>query len=105
MTWISMQATSALDAESEALVQEALDRVAHGRTVITIAHRLSTVQNAAEVAVIQGGEIAELGSHEDLLQKGNNILCTHSYISLILSCLFDTITSTLHLKYQSNTQN
>ena len=64
------QATSALDAESEALVQEALDRVARGRTVITIAHRLSTVQSAAEVAVIQGGVIAESGTHEELLQRG-----------------------------------
>ena len=67
---VSLQATSALDAESEALVQEALDRVARGRTVITIAHRLSTVQSAAEVAVIQGGVIAESGTHEDLLQRG-----------------------------------
>lgn len=65
-----MQATSALDAESEALVQEALDRVARGRTVITIAHRLSTVQSAAEVAVIQGGVVAEAGSHEELLARG-----------------------------------
>ena len=51
-------------------MQEALDRVARGRTVITIAHRLSTVQSAAEVAVIQGGVIAESGTHEDLLQRG-----------------------------------
>lgn len=65
-----MQATSALDAESEALVQEALDRVARGRTVITIAHRLSTVQSAAEVVVIQGGTVAESGSHTELLNKG-----------------------------------
>jgi len=52
-------------------VQEALDRVAKGRTVITIAHRLSTVQSAAEVAVIQEGGIAESGSHEELLQRGD----------------------------------
>ena len=65
-----MQATSALDAESEALVQEALDRVARGRTVVTIAHRLSTVQSAAEVVVIQDGTIAESGSHNNLLARG-----------------------------------
>lgn len=51
-------------------LQEALDRVAKGRTVITIAHRLSTVQSAAEVAVIQDGGIAESGSHEELLHRG-----------------------------------
>ena len=54
-------------------VQEALDRVAKGRTVITIAHRLSTVQSAAQVAVIQGGGIAESGSHEELLQRGETL--------------------------------
>ena len=54
-------------------MQEALDRVAKGRTVITIAHRLSTVQSAAQVAVIQGGGIAESGSHEELLQKGKTL--------------------------------
>lgn len=68
-----MQATSALDAESEALVQEALDRVARGRTVITIAHRLSTVQSAAEVVVVQDGTVAESGSHNDLLSRGNSL--------------------------------
>jgi len=64
------QATSALDAESESLVQEALDRVAVGRTVIVIAHRLSTVQSAAEVAVVDGGGIAERGTHDELLARG-----------------------------------
>ncbi len=69
-----MQATSALDAESESLVQEALDRVAVGRTVIVIAHRLSTVQSAAEVAVVDGGVIAERGTHDELLAKGVLVL-------------------------------
>ncbi|KAK9828398.1 hypothetical protein WJX81_003942 [Elliptochloris bilobata] len=64
------EATSALDAESESLVQEALDRVAVGRTVIVIAHRLSTVQSAAEVAVVDGGVIAERGTHDELLAQG-----------------------------------
>ena len=64
------QATSALDTESEALVQEALDRAAVGRTVLVIAHRLSTVQNSDEVVVIQDGRIAEQGTHDQLLAKG-----------------------------------
>ncbi|CAL8472139.1 g11681 [Coccomyxa elongata] len=64
------EATSALDAESEALVQEALERVEAGRTVVVIAHRLSTVKTADEVAVIDGGVIVERGTHPDLLAKG-----------------------------------
>ena len=65
-----MQATSALDAESEALVQEALERVEAGRTVLVIAHRLSTVKTAQQVAVIDGGVVAEQGTHQELLNKG-----------------------------------
>lgn len=64
------EATSALDAESEALVQEALERVSAGRTVVVIAHRLSTVQQADSVAVVQDGLIAEQGSHAELLAAG-----------------------------------
>ena len=64
------QATSALDAESEALVQEALERVEAGRTVLVIAHRLSTVKTAQQVAVIDGGVVAEQGTHQELLAKG-----------------------------------
>ena len=65
-----MQATSALDAESEALVQEALERVEAGRTVLVIAHRLSTVKTAQQVAVIEGGVVGEQGTHQELLTKG-----------------------------------
>ncbi|XP_078600013.1 uncharacterized protein LOC144875108 [Branchiostoma floridae x Branchiostoma japonicum] len=64
------EATSALDAESEHLVQEAIDRAMKGRTVLVIAHRLSTVRNANEVVVIDKGRIAERGTHEELLHKG-----------------------------------
>ncbi|PPD99896.1 hypothetical protein GOBAR_DD03076 [Gossypium barbadense] len=63
------EATSALDAESEYLVQDAMDSLMRGRTVLVIAHRLSTVQSADTVAVISNGEIAESGTHEDLLCK------------------------------------
>ncbi|XP_046337858.2 ABC transporter B family member 1-like [Haliotis rufescens] len=63
------EATSALDAESEHLVQEAIDRAMKGRTVIVIAHRLSTVQNAHKVMVIDQGHIAEHGTHLELMLK------------------------------------
>jgi len=62
------EATSALDAESEALVQEALGNLMAGRTVIVIAHRLSTVRRANRIAVLEHGSITAVGSHEDLLQ-------------------------------------
>ncbi len=69
---LPVQATSALDAESEALVQEALERVEAGRTVLVIAHRLSTVKTAQQVAVIDGGVVAEQGTHQELLNKGDD---------------------------------
>jgi subfamily B ATP-binding cassette protein MsbA len=59
--------TAALDAESEELVIEALERLMKGRTVITIAHRLSTLRNADKLIVIQEGVVAESGTHEELL--------------------------------------
>ena len=64
-------AAGALDAESEAAVQDALDRAAQGRTVLVIAHRLSTVQNADEVLVMDGGKVLEKGTHQDLLAQGS----------------------------------
>ncbi|KAG6716540.1 hypothetical protein I3843_04G049500 [Carya illinoinensis] len=63
------EATSALDAESEYLVQDAMDSLMKGRTVLVIAHRLSTVQSADSVAVISDGQIAESGTHEELLSQ------------------------------------
>ena len=64
------EATSALDAESEALVQQALERAAQGRTVLAVAHRLSTVQSADAVAVVAGGRVVELGPPQQLLAEG-----------------------------------
>ncbi len=61
------EATSALDTESEHLVQEALERLMMGRTTLVIAHRLSTVRDADEVVVLDGGRVAERGTHEDLI--------------------------------------
>ncbi len=59
--------TAALDAESEHLVIEALERLMAGRTVITIAHRLSTLRDADKIIVIKDGVVAEDGTHEELL--------------------------------------
>ena len=64
------EATSAMDTESERLVQEALDRVMQNRTTLVIAHRLSTVRNADKIIVLDGGRIVEQGTHEELMQLG-----------------------------------
>jgi ATP-binding cassette subfamily B protein len=64
------EATSALDTQTERAVQEALDRLAEGRTTITIAHRLSTVRDADQIVVLEGGRIVERGAHEELLARG-----------------------------------
>jgi len=65
------EATSALDNKSEAVVQKAIDNLMQDRTVFVIAHRLSTVQNADEIIVINDGEVMEKGSHEQLLKITN----------------------------------
>jgi ATP-binding cassette, subfamily B, bacterial len=61
------EATSALDAETEQAVQEALDRLAEGRTTIAIAHRLSTIRDADQIVVVDDGRIAERGTHDELV--------------------------------------
>ncbi len=65
------EATSALDNESEAIVQKAMDNLMENRTVFIIAHRLSTIKNADRIAVINEGELVELGRHDELMQIQN----------------------------------
>ena len=64
------EATSALDVATERAVGEALERLAEGRTTIVIAHRLSTVRDADQIVVLDKGEVAERGTHEELLALG-----------------------------------
>ena len=61
------EATSALDNTTEVLIQQALDELCHGRTTLVVAHRLSTIRNADEIAVVMNGSITERGTHEQLM--------------------------------------
>lgn len=65
------EATSSVDTESEILIQNAIQKLVSGRTSIVIAHRLSTVQNADKIMVLDKGEIKEIGTHDELIQKEN----------------------------------
>ena len=64
------EATSALDNTTEVLIQEALDALCVGRTTLVVAHRLSTIRNADEIAVVLNGQITERGTHEELMARG-----------------------------------
>ncbi len=64
------EATSSLDTESERLVQQAIDRLMKGRTVVVIAHRLSTIRHADRIVVLDNGKAIQMGTHDELLEKG-----------------------------------
>jgi ATP-binding cassette, subfamily B, bacterial MsbA len=72
------EATSALDSHSEALIEQALDRLLPGRTTLIIAHRLSTIRRAHTILYIEAGRVLEMGSHETLLAKGGAYARLHA---------------------------
>lgn len=74
------EATSALDTKSEALVKEALDRLMAGRTTLVIAHRLSTVQHADQIAVVADGKVSEVGTHAELLRNGGKYAELYEFV-------------------------
>lgn len=76
------EATSSLDAESERLVQDALDVLMEGRTSIIIAHRLSTVRRCDQILVMSGGSVVERGTHDDLVQNEKSLYATLARLQL-----------------------
>lgn len=64
------EATSNIDTETELLIQDAINKIIHGRTTVIVAHRLSTIQHVDKIIVMSKGEIVEIGNHQELLEKG-----------------------------------
>ncbi|KAM2014621.1 hypothetical protein ACFX16_045249 [Malus domestica] len=93
------EATSALDSESERLVQEALHKATVGRTTIVIAHCLSTIQNADIIAVMQTGNVIEIGAHEELIQRQNSL---YSSFVCLQQAIKDPEECTAHMSFHCN---
>jgi ABC-type multidrug transport system fused ATPase/permease subunit len=75
--WLRRQATSQLDYESERIIQQNMERIAHGRTVIIIAHRLSTVRRCHRILTLERGRLVEDGSHDELIRTGGRYASLH----------------------------
>jgi ATP-binding cassette subfamily B (MDR/TAP) protein 1 len=84
------EATSALDMESERVVQEALDRIMLERTIIIVAHRLSTVKNADVISVLQHGKIVEQGMHMNIDNSCIESMLSPLWVSLLICCFLYT---------------
>ncbi|VDL93089.1 unnamed protein product [Schistocephalus solidus] len=89
------EATSALDNKSERAIQAAIERAAQGRTVLMIAHRLSTVRGADQIVVVDKGEVREMGTHEELLAKGG------VYANMLLKLVRSIVLAVKKNKWQS----
>jgi ABC-type multidrug transport system fused ATPase/permease subunit len=84
------EATSALDSESEHLVQEAIDKAVVGRTVVIVAHRLSTIKQASQIVVLDGQQIVDVGTHDALLGrcgKYQDLIKRQSVVRAGVECL------------------
>ncbi|KAF5445810.1 hypothetical protein F2P56_031498 [Juglans regia] len=101
------EATSALDSESEMLVQDALEKAMQGRTVILIAHRMSTIINADIIAVVENGQVTDKGTHHDLLDTNkfyNNLYNTQNLNPVHDSSVSNTIEEAANIQHQISSQ-
>ena len=73
------EATSNLDTQSESMIQKSLAELMKGRTTFVIAHRLSTIRQATQILVIENGQIAEQGTHQNLIDKKGRYFDLHTY--------------------------